>query len=121
MVGSAYDALREGFFGEHKDRLLLIDYEALATEPQRAIDHIYDFIGEPAFEHDFRRVEDDDVGAREFDISLGAPDLHDIRPRVELIERESILPPDIFERFQHDAFWQMHPWRRAANVVLPRD
>jgi hypothetical protein len=30
----ALDALREGFYGEHADRLLLVEYEALAKHPR---------------------------------------------------------------------------------------
>ena len=33
LVGFAIDALREAFWGEHADRLILIGYEALAKKP----------------------------------------------------------------------------------------
>jgi sulfotransferase len=117
MVGSAYDALREGFFGEHRDRMLLVEYEALAGDPAATMARIYDFIGEATFPHDFDNVE---YSAEAFDLALGAPGMHTVRRKVDLVERETILPPDVFARFERDAFWQMKPYSLQPNVVLER-
>jgi sulfotransferase len=103
MLGYAYDALKEACYGEHADRLLLVQYETLVAEPAKALAAIYDFIGEPVFGHDFRHV---DYDAREFDARAGTPGLHDVRPVVAAIERRTLLPPDLFHRFENDAFWR---------------
>jgi sulfotransferase len=39
-------------FDERRERLLLVRYESLTTMPQVVFDKIYDFVGEPAFQHD---------------------------------------------------------------------
>lgn len=115
MLGYAYDALKEACYGAHADRLLLVQYETLTHEPAAALKAIYEFLGEPAFEHDFKRV---DYNAEAFDAKAGTPGLHTVRPSVEANERASILPPDLFNRFGNDAFWcdpQLRP--RGVRVV----
>ena len=61
-------------------------------------------LGEPLYAHDFANVE---YEAENFDVALGAPGLHTVRRRVEWIERQTVLPPDIFQRFLDDMFWRM--------------
>lgn len=102
MVGFAWNALREAYFGEHSDRLLLVTYETLTRDPQRAMAAIYDFIGETPFAHDFENVCYD---APEFDARLGTPGLHRVGRVVRANERKTILPPDLFRRVEPDSFW----------------
>ena len=108
LVGYALDALKDGFFGEQAPSMVLLEYDALVDDPGRALRAIYDFIGEPWFEHDFDNVEYD---ADDFDLALGAPGLHTIRRKVEFIARETVLPPQLFRRFDDDMFWR----HRGAN------
>lgn len=115
MVGYPFDALKEAFYGEHADRLMLVQYETLASDPARALNAIYDFIGEPRFQHDFERVEFD---ADEFDRRAGTPGLHKVKPKVAAQRRQTVLPPDLFRRFENDAFWRepaLNP--RGVKVV----
>ena len=103
LVGYALDALKDGFFGEQAPAMILVEYDALVSDPTRALRAIYDFIGQPWFDHDFDNVEYD---AEEFDLALGAPGLHTIRRKVEFIARETVLPPQLFHRFDNDMFWR---------------
>jgi sulfotransferase len=103
MVGFAWNALREGFYGEHADRMLLLTYETLTSEPRRAMAAVYDFIGEQPFEHDFENVVFD---APEFDARLGTPGLHTVGKVVRAVERKTILPPDLVRRVEQDSFWR---------------
>jgi len=102
LVGFAIDALREAFWGEHANRLILFGYEALAKTPEDALKRLYDFLNEPWFAHDFDNVE---YEANDFDLALGTPNLHKVRRKVQWIERSTVLPPDLFNRFANDAFW----------------
>lgn len=102
LVGFALDALREACSGDEANRLILVDYEALARNPEATLRKLYEFIEEPWFAHDFNDVEYD---ARDFDMALGTPNLHTVRRKVAYIERRTVLPPDLFARFDHDAFW----------------
>jgi sulfotransferase len=103
MVGAPYDALKQACYGAQRDRLMLVQYETLTTDPAKAMQAIYAFIGEPAFEHDFGHV---DYDVTEFDERAGTPGLHTVRATVKAEPRETLLPPDLFRRFINDAFWR---------------
>lgn len=103
LVGFAYNALKEAYFGEETANLMLLQYETLVGDPKRALAAVYEFIREPYFEHDFEHVSLDN---EEFDARSGTPGLHRIRPKVEVFARKTLLPPDLFGRFKDDAFWR---------------
>lgn len=104
MFGFAFNALREAVYGPHANRLLLLRYESLSTNPLSAIAAVYDFLGEELFAHDPHHIEPcyDMV---EFDIRLGTPGLHDVRRAVQPRTRPTLLPPDLFQRYAGDVFW----------------
>ncbi len=104
MLGFAFNALREAIYGEHSDHLLLVRYETLTSNPLGTLAAIYDFIDEPLFSHDERHIEPD-YAAMEFDARLGAPGLHEVGSAVRVPSRPTILPPDLFARFEKDVFW----------------
>lgn len=105
MVGHAFNALREAVYGAQADRLLLVRYESLVTDPMGVLAAIYNTISEPVFKHDPDHVEPC-YDMIDFDIRLGTPGLHHVGTRVRPQERSTILPPDIFARFEKDAFWE---------------
>lgn len=102
LVGHAWAALREAFYGEHAASLLLVDYDLLAQAPHKVLPLVYRFIGEPEFDHDYEHVQYD---APEFDLPLGVPTLHKVRPKVELQPRRPVIPPDLFEKYAQLSFW----------------
>ena len=103
MVGFAYDALKQACYGAQANRLLLVQYETLTSDPAKALNAIYAFIGEPVIAHDFEHVEYD---VAEFDRRAGTPGLHTVRGQVKAEPRKTLLPPDLFQRFANDAFWR---------------
>lgn len=114
LVGFALDALREGFYGEHADRLLIVRYETLCKNTVGVMAGIHEFCGIPPFGYDFEHIEQI-PGAAEFDARLGTPGLHAVKDRVEWIERKTILPPELFTSFP-PPFW---PTGIAAVEELP--
>ena len=103
MVGFAYQATKEAFYGpQAQDHLLMLTYESLESDPAAAMRAVYEFLDEPSFEHDFDHIE---YNADEFDARVGMPGLHSVRPKVESTERQPILPREIFGRFANEAFW----------------
>jgi sulfotransferase len=103
MVGFAMNALKEAYYGKHARNLMLLRYETLTSRPAEAMKAVYDFIGEKPFHHDFNNVEFD---AEEFDARLGTPGLHRVGRQVKAEQRETILPPEIFRRYENDDFWE---------------
>lgn len=114
VVGLPWHALREAYFGAHRDKLILVEYEALTRDPKGTIEFVYDKLGFPRFDHDYRNIEYGE--ADEFDSRLGAPGLHSIRREVKYVERKTILPPDLFLRHSKDDFWRT-PEAQAFGVT----
>lgn len=100
VVGYVLDGLKGACAAGAK--VVLIRYESLTAKPLKVIRKLYDHIGVTQFAHDFKNVEfiDDALDAR-----IGAADMHTVRPIVEPNVRETILPADLFERFEGDNFW----------------
>lgn len=118
MVGFALNALREAVYSPHSDRLLLLRYETLAADPMRALAAVYDFIDEPAFGgHDPQNIAPSD-DMKEFDRRMGTPGLHDAGPRVVPRSRETVLPPDLFERYDRTAFWNEPGFARPGMRIV---
>lgn len=115
MVGFSFQAIKDAFYGQYAaGHLMLLTYETLTRHPDTALRQVYDFIGEPWFEHDFDNVE---YGAGEFDARVGMPGLHTVRSRVEAPERKPILPLEIFNRFQSESFW-LDPKNNVSGVPV---
>lgn len=117
VVGFAWSALKEAYYGEQSGALLLLDYDILTKRPRETMRLVYEFLGEPAFEHDFEAVEYDEP---EFDTQLGAPGLHSVRRRVEHTARRTVLPPDLFERYAGLSFWQDPAGSAAFRITAAK-
>ncbi len=104
MIGFALNGLKQAMHGDQSKRLLLLPYDTLVADPAAAMAAIYTFTGLAQFQHDFDTV---DFDASEFDARLGTPGLHHVRRQVRAIPRQTILPPDLWERFERTSIWRM--------------
>jgi sulfotransferase len=118
MIGFAWSALKEAYYSENSDMLLLVDYDLLAGRPAEVMPLIYNFIGEEPFGHDFENVE---YEAEDFDSQLLAKGLHTVRGKVELKPRQTILPPDLFKRCQDLTFWHDARGTKAHRIVVTHE
>lgn len=117
IVGGAWTALKEAYYGEYSDRLLLVDYDILTQYPEKTMKLIYEFIGEPYYDHDFDNVE---YSKDEFDDTLGVKGLHTVKKKVQFKSRRSILPPDLFQKYSEMAFWK-DTNGTDASVIAPKE
>jgi sulfotransferase len=116
LVGYPWTALKEAFYGEQSAELLVVDYEILAKAPEKTLRLIYQFINEPWYEgHDFENV---DYDAPKFDEALGVSGLHRVRPRVTFEARKTILPPDLFQKFENMDFWKDSSGSAASVITV---
>lgn len=115
LVGYPWTALKEAFYGEHAASLLVVDYDFLAQVPEKVMPLIYQFLGEPECTHDYSNVSYD---APEFDAPLGMHGLHKVRKHVSFEKRPTILPPDLFEKFESISFWKDTSNSRANVITL---
>ena len=116
LVGYAYNALKEAFYSEQSASILLVDYELLTIKPAKTMSLIYEFLGEEPFKHDFENVQ---YQEQEFDNKLQTKGLHQVRERVEFKPRTTILPPDLFERFDSLSFWT-EPTNSCASAIVAK-
>jgi len=111
MVGLALEALKHAMHSAESDRLLLLPYEALARYPADAMRAVYEFTGLPPFEHDFEKIRFDAHG---FDAALGTPGLHEVKQAVTHAERQTILPPDLWQRYEGLSIWRDPAFNRRG-------
>jgi sulfotransferase len=102
LIGLAWTSLREAWFGEHADRLIVVRYESLTRDPADVMRRLYKELNEPFVDHDFNNVIYDEPG---YDAELGTPGLHQVRSKVEYRERETCLPLDLFAKYAGVNFW----------------
>lgn len=114
LVGFPWHALREACYSEHASRIILVEYDLVTNRPRDVFKLVYEFLGEQWFEHDFENVAYD---APEFDAQLGLDGLHRVHPKVEPRARQTILPPDLFERYANLAFWRDLQKSKAYRIV----
>jgi sulfotransferase len=115
LVGLAWSSLREAWFGEHADSLVLIQYERFVRDPKGVIDRLYKELNETPFNHDFTNIAYDEP---DYDATLGMPGLHHIRPKVDHVDRAPCIPPEIFETLGESSFWKSAETNRRGITVM---
>jgi sulfotransferase len=101
----ALDSLKQGYYSEHNNKLLIVEYDELTKNPEQTIRSVYSFIGEEYFNHDYDNIE---AQYDEYDLSMGQLGMHKVRKKVENIQRLATLPPDLYEKYSNKGyeFWR---------------
>ena len=109
-VGIAYNRIRDAISRGFLDRLHFVEFTDLTTYPEDTLKHLYDFLEEDQFTHDFDNVaqstsENDDIH--------GIPGLHTIRSQVKpfKVDAASIIGPEAFQKYSAPG---VEFWRPAA-------
>jgi sulfotransferase len=103
VVGFAYTGIKQAITSNEKHKLMLIEYNQLCKSPESTIKALYAFIDQPYYQHDFNNVE---ASWDEYDAEIGIP-LHKIRKKVEYVQRDTILPPDILNKYNNMEVWRL--------------
>lgn len=115
-LGSAWTGLKEAYYGEFSDKLLLLDYDILTQFPSKSMELVYQFLGLDGFSHDFQNVEYEE---EEFDQKLGVKGLHSVKREVKFSPRKTVLPPDLFKKYSEMAFW-LDGTGTNASIISPK-
>jgi hypothetical protein len=115
MVGFAWSALKEAYYGEHGRSLLILEYDILAQRPAETLRLIYEFLDEPALRHDFEAVE---YAEPEFDAQLATPGPAHGQAQVAFEPRRTILPPDLFQKYTALSFWREPAGSTAFRITV---
>ncbi|MEM6620759.1 MAG: sulfotransferase [Pseudomonadota bacterium] len=114
LVGYPWHALREACYSDFADRLVIVEYDLLTQRPAEVFKLIYEFLEEPIYDHEFAEV---DYDAPAFDAGLGLNGLHRVHKKVAPRPRQTIMPPDLFEKYSKLAFWRDLPNSKAFRIV----
>lgn len=97
---TSYDSLVSGL-KTHAEYILLIQYDELITNPDKAIDNIYDFCGISRCSHHYNSIEN--TCSESKDEGWGMKNLHTIRPK---LQRQSADPLNYLPHAAIDYFSQ---------------
>ncbi|MEJ1470284.1 MAG: sulfotransferase [Candidatus Sedimenticola sp. (ex Thyasira tokunagai)] len=79
-IGRAFNAIRDAITRGWGANMHVVDYDRLTAQPAAVMAGIYQFLGQPAWQHEFDHVEQI---TWEDDAAYGFKDLHVIRTKVE--------------------------------------
>jgi sulfotransferase len=113
VLGFAWNSLRSAFYGEHRDKLLLVEYADLCRHPAIVMREISAALGLPPFDYDFNCLEQV-PGAAEFDMTIDTPNLHTVKSKILSTQRQGALPPDIRDTLPKP-FW---PAARSFGTLV---
>ncbi len=88
-LGFAYTGVKQAITSKERNMIYILEYEKLCRFPKQTLNEIYEFIGQPYFEHDFNNIE-----------------LYSTRKKLEFIPRQMIIPPDIRESVKGMEVWR---------------
>lgn len=105
VLGFSLNAFRTAYFGPHRDKLVLVNYDDLCRFPAAEMNRLTKTLDLPAHNYRFDAIEQID-GAAAFDRSVSTPGLHELKSEVIYEPRQSVLPPDIWNSIP-PAFWEV--------------
>ena len=114
IVSRAYACVKDAWYGEFANRLIVVDYDQLVNFPINVIESLYDWCGRATFKHDFECVE---YESDAFDEDLGAPGLHHLSGPVRRKTTTLCIPADLFDSYKDSDFWR-YPQHNVRGVPV---
>ena len=105
-VGLAYNRVKDALSRGHSKSMLFMEMDDLTRDPAATMRRVYEFLGEPSFEHNFANVQqvtkEDDVNVHRI------PGLHTIRGVVAPVPKRAleILGPDLVRKYSDAEIWR---------------
>lgn len=100
VLRNAYDSLKEIITGPQKHKVMILEFQYLCSSPEKIMRSLYNFIGEPYYEHDFSNLKFTHTG------HTNIKNLYNVRPILESCATEFIIPPDIINQFSNLEVWR---------------
>jgi sulfotransferase len=103
-LGMAHRNLKDAITMGYLDRMLFIDYNRFCNSPKSQMKRIYDFFELENFEHDFKKIEQEETYN---DLATGLPNLHKIKPTLEktTVNCVEYLGLELYEQYNREIFW----------------
>lgn len=103
VLGYAVNAVNELWSGPHRERVLFVEYNTFANNPDEVMRAIHQFCDMPPFDYNFHKIEQL-PGTTEFDQTLGTPGLHTVGRAVRPREYTRCLPENVYQMLRQP-FW----------------
>lgn len=92
---------------ENKKYFHFVEYDDLVSNPNEALDKIYDFLGLEKYDHDFFNIVNN---TKEDDRVYGLNGMHDVRKEIsyDSIDPTAVLSPYILNKYAGLEFWRIN-------------
>lgn len=105
-VGLAYNRVNDAINRGHADKIKLVEFDDLTSDPQTTLSGIYEFLGIEQYKHDFENVMQ---YTHELDEQVhGVEGLHSIRQKVEPVQKyaNKVLGSSVAEKYKNIETWR---------------
>ena len=106
ILGQSYNGIRQALMEGHQKSLHFIEYDDLINKPEETMRKVYEFLGEPYFDHKFEDIVN--IHKENDGVVYGLADMHDVRDKLEKtsIDPKEILSEETLQRCEGSEFWR---------------
>jgi sulfotransferase len=94
--------IKEIIKSRYKDNFLFVEYEYLCENPNDVLKNVYDFIGEPYFEHDFNNLASEHYL---MDLIDNSPNFHTTEPVLRKIQPRIEISNEVLNQYNIGKYW----------------
>jgi sulfotransferase len=113
ILGQSFDGLKKALSEGYRANIHFIEYKDLVNNPRETMKKVYEFLGEPMYNHDYKNLknvhQEDDANI------YGFTDMHEVRPEVK---STSLPPEDVLPKIVLDSVSGAEFWREIDDVPL---
>lgn len=106
ILGQSFDGLKKALAEGYRANIHFVEYKDLVNKPKETMQKMYEFLGEPYYNHDFKNLKNIH---QENDAQIyGFEDMHAVRQSVKSIAAfpEDVLPLSILDSIKGSEFWR---------------
>lgn len=106
ILGQSFHGIRQAIMEGRLSQLHFIEYDDLTNNPEETMRKVYEFLGEPYFEHDFGNLANIH---QERDAEVyGLADMHEVRKELGKVSADpkEILSEEVLARCEGSEFWR---------------
>ena len=105
--------LKATYESKYKKCLLLIDYKDLVSDTNNIINSIYNFIGEPNYQHNLDTIFIDRDTYDNVERSLGLFGLHNVKKGVK---KSETIPEKVLDETEYLKFKNLNFWNNSESI-----
>jgi sulfotransferase len=116
ILGQSFDGLKKALSEGYRTSIHFVEYKDLVSNPKETMKHIYKFLGEPEYNHDFKNLINEH---QEDDAKIyGFTDMHAVRKELKSTAQ---MPEDVLPKVILDAVVGAEFWRELDDVPLTNE